>query len=790
MIRNYLVVALRNLRKYKAYSLINIGGLALGLASALLILLWVRDEAGFDRFHARADSLFRLYRIEKDSAPGSGSALTSPPMAAALKKDFPEVLSATRFGTWQQRLVANGDKSFSETGFLHADPDFFRMFSFPFLKGDPESAFSRPDAVVLSEGAAAKYFGSEDPMGRVLTVDRAFDVVVTGIVREPPSNSSLKFSLLSPFDLLVDRYIGEENRGNWGFNSFSTFLLLAPGVGAEGFTAKLEGYLKRFQPEDADRLAVQPLTEMHLRSALSHDFGGKGNLAYVWIFSALAFFVLAIAAMNFMNLATARSTKRAREVGIRKVVGARRPQLIRQFFAESMFTSVLAFAAALALVEAVLPAFNRLCGKHIATTWLQHPALFSGGLAIALGTGLVSGLYPAVLLSSFRPVRVLKGPLRQAGGGAAFRKILVIVQFSLSVFLIAGTLVISRQVHDLRTRALGFDKERVIHLKLFGELKDRYSFIKDALLRNPDVSAVSASLSLPTDIQNSPGIPDWQGKDPNAAFDIKADFVDFDYVEMLGIPMVEGRSFSRDFASDPQEAYLVNEEAVRRMGLAAPVVGKRFAFWGRQGRIIGVMKDAHFQSFRQKIEPLVFKMFPDWLRILYVKIRPGDVGAALASIEKTWTSLGLGYPFEHQFLDESFDELYRTEARLGSLFRTFAFLAIMIACLGLFGLASFLAEQRTKEIGIRRILGASIPGITATVSREFIFSVLAADLIAWPAAWYFMSRWLRGFAYRAALGPWPFVLSGLAALGIALATVAGLSIRAASADPVIALKYE
>ncbi|MBN1940005.1 MAG: ABC transporter permease [Candidatus Aminicenantes bacterium] len=790
MIRNYLIVAFRNLRKSKAFSLINIAGLAIGLACAILILLWVRDEAGFDRFHSQAGQIVRLYRDEAATSPGSGSALTSPPMAAALKKDFPEVRKATRFGTWQHRLVINQGKSFTETAYMHADPEFFGVFSFPFIKGDPGSVFTRPDAVVLTESAAAKYFGSEDPMGRVLTVDRAFDVVVTGVIKDPPANSSLKFSLLSPFDLLVDRYIGDQNRDNWGFNSFSTFLLLASGIRADAFTAKLDGYLQRYDPEDTDRLAVQPLTDIHLRSSLGHDFGSKGSLAYVLIFGILAFFVLAIAAMNFMNLATARSTKRAREVGIRKVVGARRSQLIRQFFAESIFMSLLAFAVALVLVEIAIPAFNRLSGKEIATVWFRNPSLFLGGLAIALGTGVFSGLYPAYFLSSFRPVLVLKGVLRQAGGGAAFRKTLVIIQFALSVFLISGTLVISRQMHDLRTRELGFEKERIVHLRLFGELTDKYPALKEGLLRDPNVASVSASMSLPSDIRNSPGTPDWEGKDPSIEFDIRADFVDFDYVEMLGIPILEGRSFSREFASDPDEAYLVNEEAVRRMGLAAPVVGKRFAFWGREGRIIGVMKDAHFQPFRRKIEPLVFKMFPDWLRTLYIKIRPGDITASLASIEKTWASMGLGYPFEYRFLDESFESLYKAESRLGSLFRTFAGLAILVACLGLFGLASFITEQRTREIGIRRILGASISGITAVISREFILCVLAANLIAWPAAWYFMSRWLQGFAYRAALNPWSFILSGLVSLAIALATVAGLSIRAASANPVRALRYE
>jgi len=790
MIKSHLLILLRNIRRQKAYSFINIAGLAIGLACAILILLWVRDEIGFDRFHAQAGRIFRLFRDESATASGARSALTSPPMAAALKKDFPDVLKATRFGTWQQRLVVNGDKAFTETSYMHVDPDFFFIFSFPFLKGDPATALARPDAVVLTRSAAEKYFGDEEPMGRVLNVDRAFNVVVTGVVQDPPPDSSLKFALLSPFELLLSRYLEKETGENWGFNSFSTFLLLAPDVPGESFSSKLKGYLQRYTPDDTDRLAVQPLTDIHLRSDLNHDFKGNGSLATVWIFSCLAVFVLAIAAMNFMNLATARSTKRAREIGVRKVIGARRPQLVAQFLVESVSLSLLAFVAALILIELFLPAFNRLAGKEIAANWFRNLPMFLGAFGVALATGVISGLYPAFYLSSIRPIRVLKGTLRQAGGGAVFRKTLVIVQFALSAFLLTGTLVIARQMHDVRTRNLGFDKERIIHFKLSGELKDKYPALKAAFLRDPHVAAVTASLSLPTNIQNSPGTPEWEGMDPKAQMDIRADFVDFDYFETFGIPIVEGRGFSRAFATDPEEAYVVNEEAVRRMGLARPAVGKRFAFWGRQGRIIGVMKDAHFQPFRQKIEPLVFKMFPDWLSVVYLKIRPGDIAPSLASIDKTWMSLGFGYPFEYHFLDESFEGLYRSEARLGILFRTFAALAVLVACLGLFGLATFMAERRTREIGIRRVLGASIPGLTATMSREFVVSVLIANLVAWPAAWLIMRRWLESFAYRAPLSPLSFVFSGVLVLAFALATVSGLSIRAASANPVEALRYE
>jgi putative ABC transport system permease protein len=785
-----LIVALRNLRKHKAYSLINIAGLAIGMACSILIFLWVRDELSFDGFHADAARIVRVYRDEGATTPGSSSALTSPPMAAAFKKDFPEVIKSTRFGTWQRRLVTSGNNNFTETGYMHADPDFFEIFSFPFVKGDPQSAFSNPNSVVLTESAARKYFGADDPMGRTLTVDRAFDIVVTGVLQDPPSISSLKFSMLSPFALLLSKYLDEESGDRWGFNSFSTFLLLAPEVRAKDFNAKLDGYLHRYAAEDTDRLAVQPLTDIHLRSTVGHEPFATGSIKYVWIFSALALIILAIASINFMNLTTARYAKRAREVGMRKVVGARRSQLVRQFFAESILTSLLALGVALIFVELTLPPFNSLSGKALASGDLGKLPVLLGCIGISLATGLFSGIYPALFLSSFRPIRVLKGALKGSGGSTAFRKTLVIIQFSLSVFLITGTAVISRQMTYMRNKDLGFDKERIIHLRLFGELVGKYPIIRERLLQNPDVVSVTASLALPTDIQNSPGTPEWDGKDPNAKWDIRADFVDFDYIETFSVPIVEGRSFSRDYATDADEAYIVNEEAVRRMGLKRPVVGRRFAFWGREGRIIGVMQDAHFQNFHRKIEPLVFKIFPDWFRFLYIRLRAGDTPAVIASIEKTWASLHLGYPFDDRFLDEEFDSLYRTEARMGTLFRTFAALAVFIACLGLLGLASFMAEQRTKEIGIRRILGASIPGITTMMSREFVVWILAANLLAWPAAWFFMGRWLRGFAYRAELSLWSFVLSGAIALAVALLTVGSLSVRAASANPADALRYE
>jgi len=787
---NYVKTAGRKIGRQKGYAFINVAGLAIGLAVCMLISLWVIDELGYDRFHQNLGKIFRVYWDESPSGPGATSALTPPPMAAVLKKDFPEVLRSTRFGTWQKRLVSVGDKSFAETRYMHVDPDFFEMFSFPFVKGDPAAAFAAPYSVVLTEAAAAKYFGREDPMGKTLNVDHTFDVVVTGVLRNIPARSSLAFDLLSPFDILLKEYIGETNRDNWGFNSFSTFVMLVNGRAGPEVSRKIAGIFKALEPEATEEMALQPLSAIHLRSGLGHDYSNKGDIKYVWIFGALAAFILAIACVNFMNLATARSANRAREVGLRKVVGATRPQLVRQFFAESVLMALFSFLFALFLLELLMRPFNALAAKDLPSALHMDPLVFLGFFGLALATGLLAGSYPALILSSFRPAAVLKGTLRSAGSNPLLRKALVVFQFSLSVFLIAGTAVISRQLSYMMKLDLGFQRERVVRLSLYGDFLKQYETIRGEFLRNPDVLNVTASLSLPTNILNSPGTPEWEGKDPEEQMEIRADFVDYDYLETFGIPIVEGRSFRRDMATDAETAFIVNEEAVRRMRLTPPVVGKAFGFWGIKGRIIGVMKDAHFQSLHHKIEPMVFKIFPDWFRTMYVKVRTGDIPATFASLERTWEGLKLGYPFEARFLDDDFETLYRTEKRLGTMFRYFAALAVFIGCLGLLGLASFMAEQKAKEIGIRKVLGASVSGVTLMMSGQFVKWVLAANLIALPAAWIVMSRWLGGFAYRTEIGIWVVLLSAGFSLGLALLTVAFQSFRAARNDPVVALRQD
>lgn len=794
MFKNYLKIALRNIKRYKGYSFINIAGLAVGMACCILILLWVRDELSFDRFHHNIDNIYRVIRQEQDTAEAGKDALTPPPLADALKEKFPGITHATRFGSWGRWLVTSGEKNFYETRYKCADPDFFEMFNFPFIKGNPKNALINTYSVVLTEKMAEKYFGSEDPIGKTLNINKKFDVIVTGVIKNVPGNSTLIFDFIFPFRILVGKdLLGEKTGENWGFNSFNTFVMLNQSSTARELAPKIAGIFKEHNEEDTDLALLQPFKDIHLYSNIQFDLDSVGDIKYVTIFSLLALFVLIIACINFMNLTTAKSAKRAKEVGLRKVIGAKRPQLIWQFFGESMLMSCFAFLLALVLVELILPLFNNLSGKNLSLTPSGNITIYLGLVVITLITGILAGSYPALLLSAFQPVKTLKGAsdVKTTGKNRTplFRKILVVTQFTLSIGLIIGTTVIYTQLGFMRDKDLGINKEHIVYIPMAESVIEKYESIKKEFLRNPDVVNVSASLALPTDIGNSPGSPEWEGKDPNNNMQIKADFVDYDYIETFQIKMAQGRSFSKEFPTDKDEAYIVNEEAVRRMGLESPV-GKQFSFWNRKGKIIGVMKDFHFRPMYYQIQPIVFKIFPDWFRVIYIRIKPGDIPATLESLKKTWYRANPGYPFEYRFLDEQFHQLYLTEERMGTLTKYFTVLGILIACLGLFGLASFMAEQRTKEIGIRKALGASVANIILLLSKEFTKLVLVATIIAWPTAYFTMNHWLQNFAYRVGIGWWVFVLSAGLTIIIAFLTVSYQSIKTATANPVEALKYE
>jgi predicted permease len=788
MFKNYVKTALRAVKRHKGYSFINIFGLAIGMACCILILLWVQNELSYDRFHANGDDIYRVVKQEYTEGETQWSALTSPPLAQPLKEDYAEIIRSTRFGNWGKRVVQYRDKRFNEERFEHADPDFLKMFSFEFIVGDPASSFSNPNSVILTEETAKRYFGTEDPTGKILKVENVYDVQVTGIIQNIPENSTIQFDFLSPFTLL-EEFIGQDNMQNWHFNSFMTFVQLAQNTDEHGVNRQIVDYIDRAVNEKAYKLVLQPYQKIHLSSSILHDFSDVGDMKYIYIFSALALFVLIIACINFMSLATARSSRRALEVGIRKVSGARRTDLIKQFFGEAIILSFISLILAIFLVEILLPSFNRLSGKNLGLDFTGNISVYFGLLTIAVISGIFSGIYPAVFLSSFQPAKVLKGTLRAGAKGGLIRRFLVVTQFSLSVFLIIATMVIFKQLNYIRSVDMGYDREHIIHMNMVGDSNEKYEILKQELGKGPNIVSVSASFALPTKNFNSPGSPDWEGRPEDKEIYMNVDFVDFGYFETLGIEMAEGRTFSKDFATDAEQAYIVNEELVKQMGMEDPV-GKRFAFWEEWGTIVGVAKDFHFQSLHNKINPISFRLDPDWLRRIYVRVKPDDMPATIGFLRNTWSRIVPDYPFEYNFLDESFEELYKAEQQMSTITNYFTVLGIFIACLGLFGLAAFMAERRTKEIGIRKVLGASVPKLIYLLSSEFAKWVLVANIIAWPVAYLVAHRWLQNFAYRTNIHAGMFLSAAGLSLIIALATVSFKALKTASANPAEALRYE
>ena len=785
MIKNLFNVTIRNIWKHKGYSFINIVGLAIGMACCLLISLWVLDELSFDRFHENADALYRVEEDQFYSGRVFHVLVTPHPLAPALVEEIPEIIDATRYVYAGGQLFRYGDKSFFETGIRAVDPSFFEMFSFPLISGDRSSLLKDPYSLVVSQTTAKKYFGEGDPVGRIITVNNKEEFTVTGVFKDIPHNSSLQCEVIIPYEYL--KKIGRTNDG-FGSNSIQTFVQLEKSATKAAVDQKIKGFIKSKIPQSVTDLSLMPYPNMHLRAYWGYE-KNAGAIQYVYIFSVIAFFVLLIACINFMNLSTARSASRAKEVGLRKVVGAFKSHLIRQFFGESVLFSSCALILAVGLVTVLLGPFSRLSSKPLSWDVAGLGPLAVGLAAITLFTGVIAGSYPALFLSSFQPVKVLKGSLKTGAASSLFRKVLVVVQFTLSVILIIGTAVVYKQVTFMKNKNLGWDKEHVLYISMRGESRQFYKPLKAELVKDARILGVTGSETLPSNIGSNSSGADWDGKDPDFISLISHARVDYDYVDTLKIEMKEGRFFSMEFPSDLKTAFVVNEEVVKLMGKES-AVGERFRFFGREGRIIGVMKDFHFQSTRNKIEPLALYLEPDSTNYLIARIAPQSISGSLKYIEDVWDRTVKGYPFEYHFLDEVFDEMYRAEQRIGSLLNYFSLLAIFIACLGLFGLASFTAEQRTKEVGIRKILGATVPNITYLLCREFFILVILSNLLAWPAAYFIMKTWLQSYAYRTGLE----VLIFFAALGIALVvaliSVGFQALRAAMSNPADSLRYE
>lgn len=785
---SYGKLALRKVRRQKGYSLINIAGLAIGMACCILIMTWVQDELSYDRFHDNAEQIFRV--VSEVQAGGTIRPLEGSPSPAGptLKDSYPEVLNFTRVQSgWKGWYLHYGEKNFSQERLAAVDPSFFEVFKFPFLRGDPQSALKDRYSIVITESLAAKCFGEKDPMGEILQIFTA-DMKVTGVIKDIPHNSHIQFDYAFPvFNMTEWR---ESKLDSWRYTQFATYIELKPGTDAKVLEKKILDLAKNYDDKSRITLALQPIKDIHLHSTQYegwiNQYSSPGNIIYVYIFSLTAFCVLLIACINFMNLATARYGSRAREVGMRKVIGARRQDLIKQFIGESCLLSILSLAIAVFFVDLMLPTFNQLSGKTLALDFFSGPQIWLTLLAVAFMTGIISGSYPALYLSSFPPTQVLKD-IRQQGWsrGNVLRRILVVLQFAFTIVLILGTMVIYSQLRYINNKDLGYDQNNIIIFANYGQYGRNYETARAELLQNPDVLSVCKGFPPGHSLRGTTRV-DWEGKDPSLEIVIFSDIGDYDFVNTFGVQMAEGRYYSREFSTD-EDNFVINETMAKIMGFDS-AVGKRLTYKGKTGEIIGVVKDYHGGSLHHPIQPKVIELRGGFF--VCVKYRSGTTAKMLTFLEQKWKKFVKGRPFRHGFVDESIDNYYKTERRIGRIFQYFTILAIFIACLGLFGLASFTAEQRTKEIGIRKVLGASVMGVVTLLSKQFTKWVLIANVIAWPIAYIIIRRWLQGFAYRIELGWELFVAASVLALVIALLTVSYQAIRAATANPVDSLRYE
>ncbi len=797
MIKNYLTTSLRNLRKYKGFSFINLIGLAIGMACCILILLYVRDELSYDRYHANAERIYRVTRewFNDDGTSSLHLGHVAPPITPLLLNDFPDIEEAVRIQSPGRMLCSHEDRHFMEEGIIFAEENIFSVFSFELLVGDPRTVLRDPFTLVISEKAAQKYFGDKDPLGQTLKLENRIDGKVTGIVRAAPPNSHFHFEIIVSLASLKQMY-GPREFENWSSNNYASYLLMPPDYDIGLLKAQVPAFLDRHKGEDYHRsntLHFQRLTDIHLTSHLDSEIEPNSNIVYIYIFSAIALFVLLIACINFMNLSTARSSIRSREVGMRKVVGARRSDLIRQFLSESLLLAFFALVLAVILVAIVLPAFGRFVERDLGFGLLQNPELLLGLLLIAVIVGIVAGSYPAFILSSFRPVQVLKGTRGPAGrGGSLFRTTLVVSQFAISIILIISVAVVFQQLRYSRSKGLGFNREQVVVLPTSNLIRQRFDSLRTQLQAHPGIVSVAAARRVPSGrLLDSSGARVISGDSADPVnFRIAFVRVSHDFIPTFQMEMTSGRNFSREFPTDLKEAFILNEAAVKGLGWTAEdALGRSIGYGPRTGKIIGVVRDFHFESLHQEIAPIVFYLQPDYRHVI-VRIRPEDIPTTMGFLKERWTELRPNYPFDYFFIDENFDSLYRTEEKLGQVFGVFSLLAIFIACLGLFGLASFTAERRIKEIGIRKVLGAPVGNIVFLLSRDFTKWVLAANLIAWPIAYYAMHTWLQNFAYRTGIPVILFLLAGAIAFCIALLTVSFQTIRAALGDPADALRYE
>lgn len=808
MLKNYFKIAWRNLLKKKVYSLINILGLGIGMACCVLIFMFVQDELSYDKFNEKGDRIFRImhgyFSPEQSEAKNSKENYWiwgNAPVGPALEMDFPEVEKVVRFSGRADILFTIEGETQQEEGIVFMDSTVFEVFSWELLQGDPKQALVAPYSVVLSESTAKKYFGEENALGKTIKGSdvagraNAGDYTVTGVMQDSPSNSHLKFNTLLSLSTFYQSRPSVFD--SWGYVDTYTYFLVNDQFDQAAFEAKLPDFVNRHASEENGSnyvISIEPLENMYLRSEAQRQPGETASLSNIYVFSVIGLFILIVGIINFMNLSTARSLERAKEVGIRKSIGADKSSLIAQFLGESIIIVLISSLVSVILVSVSLPMMNQLTGKALTINQVINWQTIPFFLGTVLIIGLLAGSYPALILSSFRPVAILKGINKSDAKGATLRKGLVVFQFSLSIALIAGTIIVYNQMGLLMDKDMGFDKEQmlIVDYNYDEQVNGVSSALENELEKNPHIASVAFSRSVPgshfpnagTTIENPEGEMVTQGQ---AIFQVGLDFVDH-----FDLELVAGRGYSRDYPSDSTSALVLNEAAARQYGYSNPadIIGKKFDQWGRAGTVIGVVKDFNYISLHNKVEPLTLPFEAYASRYMSLKLNTENLPETLSEIEGIWKELAPHRPFIYSFLDEDFNTQYESDFRFRQIFTTFSILAIFIACLGLLGLATYTAEQRTKEIGVRKVLGANTGSIVALLSKDFIKLVLVAIVIATPVAWYGMNKWLEGFAYKSPVHWWVFLIAGLLAVVVALVTISFQSIKAASMNPVKSLKSE
>lgn len=808
MIKNYFKIAWRSLLKYKVFSLINILGLSIGIACCLLVGLFINDELSYDKYNKDAS---RVYRVVKDFVNDDGSKLpdatTPPAIGVAVQKEIPEIEHMVRFmpGWGGKYYIRNGEKKFIEENLYRADSSIFDVFTFQFLQGDPKTALKAPDAVVLTEGMAKKYFGNENPMNKILEVDAWGPRMVTAVIKDMPENSHFDIDILMPLRFIRPDGTLRDINSNWGWYNYYTYIKIRPGANIANVDKKIRDIFKKNQPENENYFYSQALTDIHLTSNLKWELRPNSDRSYIYIFGTVALFILIIACINYVNLTTARSSLRAREIGIRKVSGAVRGSLIRQFLTESVLVALLAACVALVIAQLLLPAINTITAKSLSLLPQGNYIILFLTLGFAIILGVIAGFYPALFLSSFEPIKVLKGEKLSGFRGFSLRKVLVVTQFTISIALIIGTLIIIQQINFVQTAKLGLNKDHVMMINDVGYLdRSQRQKLKNDLLQIPGVKTLATSDGVIGGINwtnnlRAKGIQNGQ----------LVNFLDVDenYKEALNIEMKAGRFFSREFLGDTLSegmpgtkerdagGVVLNEKAVKDLQVPSPVVGQQLVFDTNNDttwyvKVIGVVKDFHFTSMKNEIKPFAFFWDPGRVANFTVKLDGANMQANIARIKAIWDKNVTSRPFQYLFLDETYAKLYQSEMNFKNIFFYITFIAIFIACLGLFGLSSFITEQRTKEIGIRKVLGASVPGIVRMLSKDFVKLILVAAVIAFPMAWIAMNKWLQDFVYRIDIGWWVFAAAAVVALVIAFITISSQAVKAAIANPVKSLRTE